>query len=216
MHSRWSRVVSLMVLLAMASGVAALLPGARAEAIQAGPYTLRLTCNTSSASGLSYTFTHDGTPVGQWSQPPTPTPTPSPNLACEPGQSAEVIATATADWNDLTFKYKCPKTSAEKTLTVPAPDALPGVAYALDCTLPGTPTPTPSTSPAATLRIVGGVGGIAELAPLSDSSAVETAAPAGGSGWSAGGYAALAGGLAAAAVAIAGGGWYARRRFSRS
>jgi putative hemolysin len=60
-----------------------------------------------------------------------------------------------------------------------------------------------------------GVGGIAELPPLTGASAEEAGVPSDGSGWSAGAYAALAGGLAAAASAIAGGGWYARRRWLR-
>ena len=59
------------------------------------------------------------------------------------------------------------------------------------------------------------VGGIAELLPPAAPSAGEAGAPAEGSGWSAGNYAALAGGLAAAVMAISVGAWYARRRFSR-
>ena len=46
-------------------------------------------------------------------------------------------------------------------------------------------------------------------------SLAEAGASAGGSGWSAGAYAALAGGLGAAAVVIVGTGWYARRRWLR-
>jgi hypothetical protein len=69
----------------------------------------------------------------------------------------------------------------------------------------GTPTATPT--PAA-------VGGIAELPHIAGASAEEAGAPAEGSGWSAGRYAALAAGLAAA-FAIAFGGWYARRRWLR-
>jgi hypothetical protein len=57
------------------------------------------------------------------------------------------------------------------------------------------------------------VGGVAELPALAETSAEETAAPADGSGWSAGAYAALAGGLAAAALALGGGALYARRRW---
>jgi len=68
-------------------------------------------------------------------------------------------------------------------------------------------TPTPTPAPA--------VGGIAELPALAGISAEEAGAGAGGSGWSAGSYAALVGGLAAVAIAIAGGGWYARRRWLR-
>jgi CSLREA domain-containing protein len=59
------------------------------------------------------------------------------------------------------------------------------------------------------------VGGIAELPVLAGASDQQAGAPADGSGWSAGGYAALACGLAAAAFAIAVGGWYARRRWLR-
>jgi hypothetical protein len=56
------------------------------------------------------------------------------------------------------------------------------------------------------------VGGIAEPPDVAKTSADEARAPTEDSGWSAGGYAALAGGLAATAAAIATGGWYARRR----
>jgi len=59
------------------------------------------------------------------------------------------------------------------------------------------------------------VGGVAELPALAGTSPGESAVPAEGSGWSAGGYAALAGGLAAAVVAITAGAWYARRRWLR-
>jgi hypothetical protein len=59
------------------------------------------------------------------------------------------------------------------------------------------------------------VGGIAEMPSLAGTSPEEGAAPAEGTGWSAGGYAALAGGLAAAAFAIAVGVWYTRRRWVR-
>jgi hypothetical protein len=74
-------------------------------------------------------------------------------------------------------------------------------------------------SPTATdnLTIIPGspVGGIAELPDLAGASPEEAGVPSDGSGWSAGDYAALAGGLAAAAIAIAAGGWYARRRWLR-
>jgi M6 family metalloprotease-like protein len=59
------------------------------------------------------------------------------------------------------------------------------------------------------------VGGIAEFPGIAGASAEEAGAVGDGSGWSAGGYAALAGGLAAAAIVIAGGAWYARRRWLR-
>jgi len=59
------------------------------------------------------------------------------------------------------------------------------------------------------------VGGIAELPAIAGTSAEEAGEPSGASGWSAGGYAALAVGLAAAVVVVAGGGWYARRRWLR-
>ena len=59
------------------------------------------------------------------------------------------------------------------------------------------------------------VGGIAELPVLAGTSAEEAGAPAEGSGWSAGSYAALAGGLAAGVMAITVGAWYARRRWIR-
>jgi hypothetical protein len=60
------------------------------------------------------------------------------------------------------------------------------------------------------------VGGIAEGPGLTGTSAGELGASDGGSGWSAGAYAALAAGLAAVVVALSAGAWYARRRFSRS
>jgi hypothetical protein len=59
------------------------------------------------------------------------------------------------------------------------------------------------------------VGGIAELPALAGPSAGQSGAPGEESGLSIVGYAALAGSLAAAAVAIATGGWYARRRWLR-
>ena len=59
------------------------------------------------------------------------------------------------------------------------------------------------------------VGGIAELPAVAGTSAEEAGTPAGGSGWSAGAYVALAGGVAAAAAVMAGGAWYARRRWLR-
>jgi len=59
------------------------------------------------------------------------------------------------------------------------------------------------------------VGGIAELPNIGAASPEEAGTPAEGSGWSAGGYAALAGGLAAAALLITAGTWYARRRWVR-
>jgi hypothetical protein len=58
------------------------------------------------------------------------------------------------------------------------------------------------------------VGGVAELPNIGGASPEEAATPAKGSGWSAGGYAALAAGVAAAA-AMAVGGLYARRRWLR-
>jgi len=59
------------------------------------------------------------------------------------------------------------------------------------------------------------VGGIAEFPPLAGTSPEAAGAPAEGSGWSAGNYAALAGGLAAGVMAITVGAWYARRRWVR-
>jgi hypothetical protein len=59
------------------------------------------------------------------------------------------------------------------------------------------------------------VGGIAELPGITGAWPEEAGAPAEGSGWSAGRYAALAGGLAAALVALGGAAWYARRRWVR-
>ena len=57
------------------------------------------------------------------------------------------------------------------------------------------------------------VGGSAELPDLAPGGAQPSAAPPEGSGWSAGTYAALAAGVAVAALALAGAGWYARRRW---
>jgi hypothetical protein len=60
------------------------------------------------------------------------------------------------------------------------------------------------------------VGGIAELPEVAPHGAQPVGAPPGeGSGWSAGGYAALASGLAAAAFAIVAAAWYLRRRWVR-
>jgi len=66
------------------------------------------------------------------------------------------------------------------------------------------PTATPTPTPVATRPP--GVGGTVRLPP--GAIAAESAAPAEGSGWSAGAYAALEG----AVVVVAVGGWYARRR----
>jgi len=57
------------------------------------------------------------------------------------------------------------------------------------------------------------VGGIAELPDLAPGGAQPSDAPPEGSGWSGGTYAALAAGVAAAALALAGAGWYTRRRW---
>jgi hypothetical protein len=59
------------------------------------------------------------------------------------------------------------------------------------------------------------VGGIAELPDVAGPSPEEAGTHPGGSGWSAGNYAALGGGLAAAVLAVTVGGWYARRRWVR-
>jgi hypothetical protein len=65
------------------------------------------------------------------------------------------------------------------------------------------------------IRSIPPVGGIAELPDVAGPSPEEAGTPAGGSGWSAGSYAALAGGLAAALLTISAGAWYARRRWVR-
>ncbi len=57
------------------------------------------------------------------------------------------------------------------------------------------------------------VGGIAEVSGLEGTAADESAAPAGGSGLSAGYYAALAAGVAVAVVGVGMAAWYARRRW---
>ena len=60
------------------------------------------------------------------------------------------------------------------------------------------------------------VGGIAELPDVAPGAAQPSAAPPEGSGWSGGTYAAMAAGVAAAALALAGAGWYARRRWLKA
>jgi len=60
------------------------------------------------------------------------------------------------------------------------------------------------------------VGGIAELPDVAPGGAQPSDAPPEGSGWSSGTYAALAAGVAAAALALAGAGWYARRRWLKA
>jgi len=57
------------------------------------------------------------------------------------------------------------------------------------------------------------VGGIAEPGDVPGASESDAGAPARGSGWSGGNYAALAGGLAAALLTLSAGAWYARRRW---
>jgi len=70
----------------------------------------------------------------------------------------------------------------------------------------------PGLSTWAVMQPSAAVGGIAELPVLPAASAEEVGPPTGGSGWSAGNYAALAGGLAAAVLATAAAASYARRR----
>jgi len=65
------------------------------------------------------------------------------------------------------------------------------------------------------VRAVCWVGGIAELPDFAGASADEARAPAGGSGWSAAAYAALAGGVATVVLTLGAGAWYARRRWLR-
>jgi len=60
------------------------------------------------------------------------------------------------------------------------------------------------------------VGGIAELPDLAPGAAQPSDAPPEGSGWSGGTYAALAAGVAASVLALAGAGWYARRRWLKA
>jgi hypothetical protein len=59
------------------------------------------------------------------------------------------------------------------------------------------------------------IGGIAELPDVAGPSPEEAGTHPGGSGWSAGNYAALGGGLAAALLVLSAGAWYARRRWVR-
>jgi hypothetical protein len=73
-------------------------------------------------------------------------------------------------------------------------------------------TPTPSATPTPTPRPIGGIVGLPAQAGTSPG---EGAGAAEGSAWPAGGYAALAGVGALALMAIAAGGWYARRRLLR-
>ena len=60
---------------------------------------------------------------------------------------------------------------------------------------------------------VGPVGGIAGLPDIAAASVDEAGTPAGGSGWSARGYAALSAGLAAVVLGLPAGAWYARRHW---
>ena len=76
---------------------------------------------------------------------------------------------------------------------------------------PPTLTPTPTRTPTPGTPQPPGVGGTVNLPP--GAVAAESGASAEGSGWTVGTYAALAG--VGAVVAIAAGGWYARRRWLR-
>ena len=83
------------------------------------------------------------------------------------------------------------------------------------CNVDTTPAPGCAFNPNVMITATS-VGGVAELPALAGASGNEEAsAPAGGSGWSAGAYAALAAGLAAAAMVLSAGTWYARRRWLR-
>ena len=83
-----------------------------------------------------------------------------------------------------------------------------GAARAQTPTATATPTATPTRTP-------GPVGGIAQLPPLAGASAEGAGAPAGDSGWSAGGYAALVGVVVVALGALGTGAVLVRRRSLR-
>jgi len=92
----------------------------------------------------------------------------------------------------------------------PTPTPTATATHTATATATNTPlTPTPTATPGPP------VGGIVGLPALTEPPAAASGAPGEGSGWPAGGYAALAAVGVAAAAALAAGGCYARRRWLR-
>jgi len=118
--------------------------------------------------------------------------TPTPTATDTPTGTPTDTPTATATPTHTPTATRSPTATATHTATA---------------TATGTPTATPTPLPP--------VGGIVGLPALTEPPAAGSGAPTDGSGWPAGGYAALAAVGVAAAASLAAGGCYARRRWLR-
>ena len=118
-----------------------------------------------------------------------------------------------SSWNLLTLErvVEVPPTPVPPTPVTPTPTATKTPTITPTPTPTATPTPTPTRTPTPDTPHPPGVGGTVMLPP--GAIAAESGAAAEGSGWGTATYAALAG--VGAVVAIAVGGWYARRRWLR-
>jgi hypothetical protein len=120
--------------------------------------------------------------------------------------------TADADGTSFTFDVIAGQTTDVGDIAVATPTPRPTHTATSTRTPTNTHTPTPTRTPTPipTPTRPPGVGGDIKLPPAAI--AAESGAPSEDSGWPVATAAALAGGVAGAAVAIAAGGWYARRR----
>jgi len=142
------------------------------------------------------TVTDTPTPTATNTATPTVTDTPTPTATNTPTLTPTNTPTPTKTYTPTPTKTLTPTPTNTFTPT-------PTKTYT-----PGTPIPPTPTS-TGTPGHPPGVGGTVKLPPAAI--AAESGAPADGSGWGTATYAALAG--LGAVVAIAVGGWYARRRW---
>ena len=153
------------------------------------------------------TATNTATPTATNTATPTATDTPTPTAT----NTATPTATNTATPTPTNTATLTPTNTPSPTSThTPAP---PTATFTPTPTKTSTPTntPVPPTPVPPTPTRPPGVGGTVRLPPAAV--AAESANAPEGSGWTVGAYAALA--SVGAVVAIAVGGWYARRRWLR-
>jgi hypothetical protein len=159
------------------------------------------------------TPTPTATPITPTATPITPTATPITPTATPITPTATPITPTATPITPTATPITPTATPITPTATPITPTATPITPTATPITPTATPiTPTPIT-PTPVTPHPPGVGGKVILPPAAI--AAESGAPAEGSGWATAAYAALAGGMGAAAVAVAAGGWYARRRWLR-
>jgi hypothetical protein len=171
------------------------------------------------------TPTETATATATPTETPTETPTATSTATETPTETPTVTSTAT---ETPTETPTVTSTATETPTETPTVTSTPTSTRTSTPTNTRTPTPTPTSTPTKTptptsTRIKGPppppVGGIVGLPALfgtsAEGAAAPTAAPAEGSGWPPGAYAALAGVGALALMAVAAGGWYAKRRLLR-